>query len=125
MDLDRQELPPPRAGTPPQRVPEPRPPLLGDWFIYLSSIVLICGTITITAIELGTPLEAPLVKWLSVIGAAVLLPVAGDAAIRTWRSAFAWWPVHRPRAIQRFIWTAVFVGVLVASVGLIVFMVSR
>ena len=79
MDLDRQELPPPRANEPPQRVPELRPPLLGDWFIYLSLIVLVCGTIAITAIELGTPLEAPLVKWLSVIAAAVLLLVTADA----------------------------------------------
>ena len=125
MDLDRQELPSPRASEPPQRVPELRPPLLGDWFIYLSVIVLVCGTIAITALELGTPLDAPLVKWLSVIGASVLLLVTGDAAIRTWRSAFAWLPINRPRAIQRFVWTAVLVGVLVACVWLIVFMVGR
>ncbi len=125
MDLDRQELPPPRANEPPQRVPETKPTLLGDWFIYLSLIVLVCGVIVITALELGTPLEAPLVKWLSVIGGAILGLVAGDAAIRTWRSAFAWLPVNRPRAIQRFVWTAVLVGVLVACVGLIVFVVGR
>lgn len=125
MDFDRQEMPPPRANEPPQRVPEVKPPLLGDWFIYLSVIVLFCGTIAITALELGTPLEAPIVKWLSIIGAAVLFLVAGDAAIRTWRSAFAWMPVNRPRALQRFVWTAVLSGVLVACIGLIVFMVGR
>ena len=51
MDLDRQEIP--RRATskpePPQRVPESNPPVLGDWFIYLSVVVLICGVIAITA----------------------------------------------------------------------------
>ena len=125
MDLDRQELPPPRANEPPQRVPELRPPLLGDWFIYLSVIVLFCGVIAITALELGNPLEAGIVRFPAILGAALLAFVSADAALRTWRSAFAWLQISRARAIQRLVWTAVLVGVLAASVALAIFMVGR
>jgi hypothetical protein len=125
VDLDRQELPPPRANEPPQRVPEVRPPLLGDWFIYLSVVVLICGVIAITALEMGNPLGSAIVRFPAIIAAALLAFVAADAALRTWRSAFAWLPISRPRGVQRFVWTAVLVSVLVACVGLVVFMVGR
>ena len=53
VELHRQELPPPRRPQPPQRVPEANPPLLGDWFIYLSVVVLFCGVIAISALEFG------------------------------------------------------------------------
>ena len=45
-------------------MPEAKPPLLGDWFIYLSVIVLFCGIIAITALEFGgePDLRAPLVR---------------------------------------------------------------
>ncbi|MEO8625490.1 MAG: hypothetical protein ABI452_02210 [Candidatus Limnocylindrales bacterium] len=125
MDLDRQELPRPRADEPPQRVPETHPPLLGDWFIYLSIVVLLCGVIAITALELGSPLESIIVRFPAMIGAALLAVVAADAALRTWRSVGAWLPINRPRAIQRVVWTAVLVGVLAACVALVIFMVSR
>ena len=125
MDLDRQELPAPRPNEPPQRVPEVKPPLLGDWFIYLSVIVLFCGVIAITALELGNPLEAWIVRFPAILGGALLALVSTDAALRTWRSAFAWLPMSRPSGIQRFVWTAVLMGVLAACVGLVIFMVSR
>ena len=125
MDLDRQDLPPPRPNEPPQRIPELRPPLLGDWFIYLSIVVLVCGVVAITALELGNALESALVRFPGIIATAVLIPVAADAALRTWRSAWAWLPVDRGRGLFRFVWTAVLVGVLVACVVLIVFLVSR
>ena len=118
-------MPAPRAGEPPQRVPETKPPLLGDWFIYLSVVVLICGVIAITAFELGNSLESAVVKLPTLLGAAILAVVSADAALRTWRSAFAWLPVSRQRGIQRFVWTAVLVGVLVASVALVIVMVGR
>ena len=124
MDLDRQELPP-RPNEPPQRVPEVKPPLLGDWFIYLSVIVLFCGVIAITALELGNPLEAGIVRFPAILGGALLAFISADAALRTWRSAFAWLPISRPRGIQRFVWTVVLVGVLAGCVGLVIFMVSR
>ena len=125
MDLHRQEMPPPRANEPPQRVPEIKPPLLGDWFIYLSVIVLFCGVIAITALELGNALGSAIVRFPTIVAAALLAFVAADAALRTWRSAFAWLPISKPRGVQRFVWTAVLVSVLVACVALIVFMVGR
>ena len=93
MDLDRQEMPPSRANEPPQRVPELRPPLLGDWFIYLSVVVLISGVVAITALELGNPLESGIVRFPAMLAAGLLAFVAADAALRTWRSAFAWLPI--------------------------------
>lgn len=125
MDLDRQELPPPRANEPPQRVPELRPPLLGDWFIYLSVIVLFCGVIAITALELGNPFESPIVSFPTILGAALLAFVSADAAARTWRAAFAWLPISRARGIQRFVWTLVLVGVLVGCVLLVVYTLTN
>ncbi|MEP7378527.1 MAG: hypothetical protein ABI725_03095 [Chloroflexota bacterium] len=123
MNLDRQELPPSRANEPPQRVQELRPPLLGDWFIYLSVIVLFCGVIAITALELGNPLRSPIVSFPAVLGAALLAFVAVDAAVRTWRSAFAWLPLSRARAAQRAVWTVVLVCIALGSVGLIAYLV--
>ncbi|MEP7158267.1 MAG: hypothetical protein ABI797_02480 [Chloroflexota bacterium] len=113
--MHRQEIPPSPRGEPPQRVPELRPPLLGDWFIYLSVVVLICGVIAITAFEFGNPLSSALVKFPAIVAAALLVPISADAALRTWRSAWAWLPVDRGRGLFRFIWAAVLVGILVAS----------
>jgi hypothetical protein len=123
VDLDRQELPPPRPNEPPQRVPELRPPLLGDWFIYLSVIVLFCGVIAITALELGNPLRSAIVSWPAILGAALLAIVSVDATVRTWRSIFAWLPISRRRAVQRAVWTVVLACTALASVGLIAYMV--
>jgi hypothetical protein len=119
MDLDRQPVPT-GPNEPPQRVPETKPPLLGDWFIYLSVVVLFSGVIAISALELGNPIGSAIVKYPTTIGAAVLTVVSADAALRTWRSAFAWLPIDRRRSIQRFVWTAILVGVLVGCVALIV-----
>ena len=125
MELHRQEVPPNQRGQPPQRVPELRPPLLGDWFIYLSVIVLFCGVIAITALELGNTLDAPIVRLPAVLGAAILALVAADAAIRTYRSIWAWWPIDRVRAIQRAVWTVVLGCTAMFSAGLIAYLVIR
>jgi hypothetical protein len=122
VNLDRQELPAPRANEPPQRVPELRPPLLGDWFIYLSVIVLFCGVIAITALELGNDPRSAIVRIPAVLGAAVLALVAVDAAIRTYRSIWAWWPIDRGRAIQRSVWTVVLGCTALGSIGLIAYL---
>jgi ABC-type molybdate transport system permease subunit len=122
VDLDRQELPPPRVNEPPQRVPETKPPLLGDWFIYLSVIVLFCGVIAITALELGNDLRSPIVLIPTILGAVLLAVVAADGALRTWRSAWAWLPIFGPRAVQRFLWTGVLLAVLIGSLGLIYYL---
>lgn len=108
--LDRQQRPEPPAGQrrqPPQRIPETRPPLLGDWFIYLSIVVLICGVVAITALEFGQALSSPLVRLPFLLGGGLLLVLAADAALRVWRSAWAWLPVDRGRGLFRFVWTGV------------------
>ena len=125
MDLDRQELPAPRANEPPQRVPEVKPPLLGDWFIYLSVVVLFCGVVAITALELGSSLDDAIVRIPAIIGAAILALVAADAAVRTYRSVWAWWPISRARAIQRAVWTVVLGCTGLFSIGLIAYLVTR
>jgi len=121
MELDRQERPETfdAAGRPlvPQRVPETRPTPLQDWFIYLSVIVLVCGTIAISALELGAAPGDLVVRLPVALGAAVLSIVTIDAIVRVWRSAWAWLPVNRGRGLFRFVWVAVLGGVLVAAVA--------
>jgi len=128
MDLDRQDLPEAldASGQPliPQRVPETRPTPLGDWFIYLSVIVLICGTIAITALELGVSPHDLLVRIPVVVGGAFLALVTADAVVRVWRSAWAWLPVSRDRGLFRFVWVAVLGGVLAAAVGAVLWSIQ-
>lgn len=120
MDLDRQDVPRNPRGEPPQRVPELRPPLLGDWFIYLSVVVLICGVVAITALELGNHLWDGVVRWPAIVAAALLVPISADAAVRVWRSAWAWLPVDRGRGLFRFVWAAVLLAILVAALATVV-----
>ena len=121
MELDRQERPEAldASGRPlvPQRVPETRPTPLQDWFIYLSVVVLVCGTVAISALELGAAPADLIVRLPVAIGAAVLSAVTIDAIVRVWRSAWAWLPVNRGRGLFRFVWVAVLSGVLLAAVG--------
>lgn len=128
MELERQERPErvDAQGRPlvPSRVPEEHPPLLGDWFIYLSVVVLVSGVIAITALELGTPLTSGWVRVPALIVCGLLVVLSADAALRVWRSAWAWLPVDRGRGMFRFVWAAVLVGILLVSVGAIAYIVT-
>jgi hypothetical protein len=75
--------------------------------VYLSVVVLICGGIAITALELGVPLGSPLVKLCVLIGAPLLVVTTADAVVRIWRSAWAWMPVDRGKGWFRLAWVAV------------------
>jgi len=117
--LDRQAvrpvpgaLPPSLQGLPPRSVPEVAPTPLQPYYVYLSVVVLICGAIAITALELGAPLSSPLVKVCAIIAAPLLFATTADAIVRIWRSAWAWMPVNRGRGAFRLAW------VLVSVVGL-------
>ena len=123
MELHRQEIPQPGRREPPQRVPEARTPLLGDWFIYLSVVVLVCGVIVITVLNFGGSLRDPLVRVPALIGAVLLVPLSADAALRAWRSVGSWLPVDRGRALFRIVWAAVLAAILVASIALDVLLV--
>jgi hypothetical protein len=110
--LDRQAvrvpvLPPSLQGLPPRSVPEVAPTPLQRYYINLSVIVLVCGAIAITALELGAPLGSPLVKLCVVIAAPLLVVTTSDAILRIWRSAWAWMPIDRVKGVFRLAWVAV------------------
>ncbi len=109
---------------PPQRVPEKTPPLLGDWFIYLSVIVLVCGVIVITVLNFGGSLTDPIVRLPALIGTALLVPLAADAALRAWRSVGSWMPVDRGRALFRVVWSAVLAAITIASAAAVVMLLT-
>lgn len=120
--LDRQAprpaptLPPSLAGLPPRSVPETDPTPLQRHYVSLSVIALIAGFVAITALELGAGLGHPLVKLCVLVGAPILLVTTGDAAIRIWRSAWAWMPVNPGRGLFRLAWFAVaLIGLLVVA----------
>jgi len=121
--LARQEAAPAvrRAGrrAVPQRVPETRPTPLQGIFIYLSVVVLICGTVAITAWELGAPLSAPIVRLPVLIAGGLLLVTTGDETVRIGRSVGAWWPVARGRAAFRAVWVAVLLIGIALELGAI------
>ena len=105
-------LPPSLQGLPPRSVPESAPTPLQPYYINLSVIVLICGAIAITALELGAPLASPLVKLCVLVAAPLLVVTTLDAIVRIWRSAWAWMAVNPTRGAFRLAW------VVVSSIGL-------
>ena len=120
--LDRQPvrvpvLPPSLQGLPQRSVPEVAPTPLQKHYINLSVVVLICGAIAITSLELGAGLGSPLVKLCVIIAAPLLVATTADAVLRIWRSAWAWMPVDRTKGLFRLAWVAVSVTGLAALVG--------
>jgi hypothetical protein len=117
--LDRQEINEDRA---PDRVPETAPTPLQRHYINLSAIALVAGAIAITAIETGSPLTSPLVKFCALIAAPIFVITTADAALRFWRSVGAWWPIDRGRALFRLAWVGVAligIGVAIGAASLI------
>lgn len=100
-------LPPSLQGLPPRSVPEVAPTPLQKQYINLSVIVLICGAIAITALELGATPGSPLVKLCVIIAAPLLVVTTADAVVRIWRSAWAWMPVDRTKGLFRLAWVVV------------------
>ena len=99
------------------RCPRPNRRRFRRHYINLSVVVLICGAIAISALELGVSLGSPLVKLCVVIAAPLLVVTTADAVLRIWRSAWAWMPVDRGKGLFRLAWVAVSVIGLVALVG--------
>jgi hypothetical protein len=100
-------LPPSLQGLPARSVPEAEPTPLQPYYINLSVVVLICGAIAITALELGTPLSSPLVKACVLIAAPLLIVTTVDAVLRIWRSAWVWMSINPTRGAFRLAWVAV------------------
>lgn len=110
-------LPPSLQGLPPRSVPESAPTPLQAHYINLSVIVLICGAVAITALELGVSLGSPLIKVCVLLAAPLLVLTTADAVLRIWRSAWAWMPVDRGRGLFRLAWVAVSLIGLGALIG--------
>ncbi|MFL5681388.1 MAG: hypothetical protein ACJ77B_12395 [Chloroflexota bacterium] len=107
-------LPPSLAALPPRSVPESAPTPLQRHYVNLSVVALIAGAIAITALELGAPLQSPLVRLCILVGAPIIILTTADAAVRIWRSAWAWMPVDRGRGLFRLAWLGV-AAVLIAA----------
>ena len=97
-------------------VPERAPTPLQRHYVNLSAVALVCGAVAITALELGNPPSSLLVKLCVLIGAPLLAATTADAALRIWRSAWAWMPVNRGRALFRLSWVAATVILLAVLV---------
>ena len=110
-------LPPSLQGLPPRSVPEVAPTPLQAHYINLSVVVLICGAVAITALNLGARLGDPLIKLCVVIAAPLLVATTADAIVRIWRSARAWMPVDPGKGWFRLAWVAVSIVGLAALVG--------
>jgi len=110
-------LPPSLQGLPPRSVPEVAPTPLQRHYINLSVVVLICGAIAITALNLGARLGDPLIKVCVIVATPLLVATTLDAIVRIWRSAWAWMAVDRGRAWFRLAWVAVSLVGLAALVG--------
>jgi hypothetical protein len=115
-------LPPSLRGLPPRSVPETRPTPLQHHFVLVSAPALVLGAVAITALELGAGFDSVLVRLCVLIAAPLLLVTTADAALRIWRSAWAWMPVNRGRALFRLAWLIpafVFIALILAAVALV------
>jgi hypothetical protein len=110
-------LPPSLQGLPPRSVPEVAPTPLQAHYINLSAIVLVCGAVAITALNLGARLTDPLIKLCVAIAAPLLVLTTADAIVRIWRSAWAWMPVDAGKGWFRLAWVAVSLVGLAGLIG--------
>jgi hypothetical protein len=101
--LDRQGINAHRAI---ERAPETRPTPLQKHYISLSAIALVAGALGITALETGSSLASPIVKFCALIAIPIFIATTADAALRFWRSMKAWLPIDRGRALFRLTWVA-------------------
>jgi hypothetical protein len=115
-------LPPSLQGLPPRSVPETAPTPLQRHYINLSVVALLAGFVAITALNLGVGLGSPIVKLCVLVAAPILLLTTTDAALRIWRSAWAWMRVDRGKGLFRLAWfgTAVVFLVLIALAAAVV-----
>jgi hypothetical protein len=101
--LDRQGI---NARRVIERAPETKPTPLQKHYINLSAIALVAGALGITALETGSSLASPIVKFCALIAIPIFILTTADAALRFWRSAKAWLPIDRGRALFRLTWVA-------------------
>lgn len=112
--LDRQPI---GHDRPIDRIPETAPTPLQKHYINLSAIALVAGAIAITALETGTPLSSPFVKLCVLIAAPIFIVTTADAALRFYRSAWAWMPIDPGRGLFRLTWVGAALLGIGAAVG--------
>jgi len=116
--LDRQpNLPPSLKGLRPRSVPEVAPTPLQKHYINLSVVVLICGAVAITALNLGAKVGDPFIKLCVIVAAPLLVVTTADAIVRIWRSAWAWMGVDRGKGLFRLAWVVTSLVGLAALIG--------
>jgi hypothetical protein len=101
--LDRQGI---NAGRHIDRAPETKPTPLQKHYINLSAVALVAGALGITALEAGSSLSSPIVKFCALVAIPIFIVTTADAALKFWRSAMAWLPIDRGRALFRLTWVA-------------------
>ena len=101
--LDRQAI---GHDRPPDRVAETAPTPLQKHYINLSAIALVAGALAITALETGSPLSSPVVKLCVLIAVPIFVVTTADAALKFYRSAWAWMPINVGRGLFRLTWVA-------------------
>ncbi len=99
--LDRQPIGHERAVD---RIPETQPTPLQKHYINLSAIALVAGAIAITALETGSSIGSPLVKFCVLLAVPIFVVTTADAALKFYRSAWAWMPVNLGRGLFRLTW---------------------
>lgn len=117
--LDRQPI---GHDRPIDRIAETKPTPLQKHYINLSAVALVAGAIAITALETGTSMRSPLVKLCVLVAAPILVLTTGDAALRFYRSAWAWMPVNPGRGLFRLTWVAAAllgIGVVLGAASLV------
>ena len=118
--LDRQQIGHHRA---PDRIPETAPTPLQKHYINLSAIALVAGAVAITALETGSSLSSPLVKFCVLIAVPIFVVTTADAALRFYRSARAWMPVDVGRGVFRLGWVVLAllgIGVALGAASLVI-----
>jgi hypothetical protein len=117
--LDRQPI---NVGRAPDRIPETKPTPLQRHYINLSAIALVAGALGITAMEAGTLPSSPIVKLCALIAAPLFVVTTADAALRFYRSAWAWMPIDRGRGLFRLTWVLAAllgIGIVIGAASLI------
>ena len=101
--LDRQGI---NATRHIDRAPETKPTPLQKHYINLSAVALVAGAIGITAMEAGSSLSSPIVKFCALVAIPIFIVTTADAALKFWRSFKAWLPINPGRALFRLTWVA-------------------
>ena len=78
----------------------------GSFFGTLAAFSVVAGAVAITGLETGMPMSSPVIKLCILIGVPIFVLTTADAALKFYRSAWAWMPIDRGRGLFRLTWVA-------------------